>query len=259
MSAAEARPGASVLVVDDELNMRRTLAEILRDEGYEVTTAASGEEALELCTRRPPDIVLLDVRMPGIDGVEVLRRIRSRREATRFILMSAFSVDELRHAAPEEGAVAILPKPLDLNQVLKLMAGIQDSAVLVAGSDPSTADALDRGLRERGYRVTVAPSPRGALELIEQIRFDLAFIDVQQPANSGLDLYLALREAAPRIVAIMVTGDEHGGEELAREAIRRTAYALVRKPLDMAEIESLLNRISGQRASRSLRKPPTPD
>ena len=84
-----------ILIVDDEMNMRRTLAAILSDEGYEVATAATGEEAVDLCSREQFGIVLMDVRMPGIDGVEAFRQIRRHREGVRVILMSAFCVEHL--------------------------------------------------------------------------------------------------------------------------------------------------------------------
>ena len=74
-----------VLIVDDEANMRKTLAEILRDEGYQVTTAASGEEAIRLCQTNRFEAVLMDVRMPGIDGVEAFRQIRRHQEGVRVI------------------------------------------------------------------------------------------------------------------------------------------------------------------------------
>jgi CheY-like chemotaxis protein len=111
----------TVLVVDDEKNIRTTLADILADEGYEVTTADSGERALKLCRRRPFDIVLLDVRMRGIDGVEAFRRIRERQDGVPVIMMSAYTMDEMERVLLQEGAVAFLRKPLDVGRMLRLI------------------------------------------------------------------------------------------------------------------------------------------
>ena len=104
--------------------MRKTLADILHDEGYDVNTAASGEEAVEMCSKRGYGIVLLDVRMPGMDGVEAFKQIRRHQEDVRVIMMSAYSVDELKEAALDEGAIAFLCEPLDIDHVLGLLERI---------------------------------------------------------------------------------------------------------------------------------------
>jgi len=110
-----------VLVVDDEQNMRTTLADILADEGFEVGTAESGERAVKLCRRAEFDTVLMDVRMPGIDGIEACRRIREIRPDVRVILMSAYSVEQLVEDSLREGVVAFLRKPLDAERLLALL------------------------------------------------------------------------------------------------------------------------------------------
>ena len=115
-----ARKSQKVLIVDDEQNMRRTLNDILEDEGYDVTTAATGEEAIELCSENNYEIILMDVRMPGIGGVEASRQIRRHQEGVRVILMSAYSIGKLRELALDDGAIAFLPKPLDLPKVMSL-------------------------------------------------------------------------------------------------------------------------------------------
>jgi two-component system response regulator HydG len=245
----------SVLIVDDEKNMRRTLADILQSEGYRVRTAASGEEAVELCAQENYDIVLMDVRMPGMNGVEAFRSIRRHQEGVRVILMSAYALEDLKEAALDEGAVAFLAKPLDLEQTVKLIAEVRDTAILVVEEDESISAPLQVSLKEQGYRVTVTKSPHDALELVEQIRFDLIFLDVNLPAMNGLELYLAIKKITPTSVAIMITGMEQEFEKLAREAIRRNAYTLVKKPLDIDHVLGLLNQLSGKRASGDTRKP----
>ena len=170
MSASTSGSSAErVLIVDDEKNLRRTLADILHDEGYTVDVAATGEEALELCSKENYGIVLMDVRMPGIDGVEAFRRIRRHHEGVRVILMSAYSVEGLKQSALDEGAVAFLAKPLHLEQVVHLIGEVKDTAILVIEKDEGTASLLGGKLKERGYRVTITDSPHDALELVEQV------------------------------------------------------------------------------------------
>ena len=247
---------ARVLIVDDETNMRKTLSDILGDDGYDVSTAATGEEAVELCSRERFDIVLMDVRMPGVGGVEAFRQIRRHQEGVRVILMSAYGLDELKRAALDEGAIAFLSKPLDLRQTVKLIDEVKDTAILVVEEDESISAPLQAALKEQGYRVTVTASPHDALELVEQIRFDLIFVDVNLPAMNGLELYLAIKKITPGAVAIMITGMEEEFERLAREALRRNAYTVLRKPLDIDHTLALLERITGRQASGDMRKPP---
>jgi len=245
-----------ILIVDDETNMRKTLSDILRDDGYDVSTAATGEEAVELCAREHFDIVLMDVRMPGMNGVEAFREIRRHQEGVRVILMSAYGLEELKQAALDEGAIAFLSKPLDLRQTVKLIDEVKDTAILVVEEDESISAPLQAALKQQGYRVTVTASPHDALELVEQIRFDLIFVDVNLPAMNGLELYLAIKKITPRAVAIMITGMEEEFERLAREAVHRNAYTIVKKPLELDHVLGLLERIGGRQASGDTRKPP---
>lgn len=245
-----------ILIVDDEKNMRGTLAEILADEGYEVATAATGEEAVRLCTKEAFGAVLMDVRMPGMDGVEAFRLIRRHQEGVRVILMSAYGIDTLKEAALDDGAIAFLAKPLDVERVVGLIDEVTNTTILVVEQDEPTADILCSNLKEQGYRVTVTQSPHDALELVEQIRFDLLFLDSSLPAMNGLELYLAIKKITPHAVAIMISGSEQEFEKIAKEAVRRNAYTVVRKPLDIDHILNLLRLAMERRASGDTRKPP---
>jgi len=110
-----------ILIVDDEKNMRATLTDILSDEGYQVDAVDSGEAAVERCRSTPYNVILMDVRMSGISGVDAFREIRGFGHAGRVILMSAYPLDEQKEAALEEGAAAFFPKPLNIESVVALI------------------------------------------------------------------------------------------------------------------------------------------
>ena len=110
-----------ILVVDDEKNIRTTLADILGDEGFEVSTAATGEKAVKMCGRQAFDVVLMDVRLPGIDGADAFRVIRRNRDGIRAIMMTAYTQDVLEREVLEEGAFAFVRKPLDMTNLLRLI------------------------------------------------------------------------------------------------------------------------------------------
>ena len=244
-----------ILVVDDETNMRATLADILSDEGYRIDTAADGLSAVEMCAQQNYDVVLLDVRMPGIDGVEAFRRIRRHNESIRVVMMSAYSKDDLKRAVLDEGAIAFLSKPLDIENVIGLIQDVRETSVLVVEGDVAVADQLRESLKKQSYWVKVTSSPHDALELAEQIHFDIVLIDAQLPTMNGLELYLAIKKLSPGSVAIMVSGVEEEFENIAREAVRQTAYTFVHKPLDMDNLFRLLKRVVQQRISNAISKP----
>ena len=186
----------------------------------------------------------------------MLARTLRHQESVRVIMMSAFGLEDLKQAALDEGAIAFLSKPLDVQKTIRLIDEVKDTAILVVEEDENVAAPLHAALKNQGYRVTVTKSPHEALELVEQIRFDLVFVDVNLPAMTGLELYLAIKQITPTAVAIMITGLEDEFERLAREAVQQSAYTIVKKPLDIDHILSLLERFGGRRASGDMRKPP---
>jgi putative two-component system response regulator len=112
-------PG-KILIVDDESSARAALETLLRREGYEVRDAANGASALAACTEFRPDLILLDILMPGIDGFEVCRRIKATPETrlTPVVLITGLSDTEDRIRGINAGADDFLSKPIDINELL---------------------------------------------------------------------------------------------------------------------------------------------
>jgi CheY-like chemotaxis protein len=110
----------SVLVVDDEAGMRDTVAEILECAGYEVSTARSGEDALSRLAERTFDVVVMDIRMPGRDGISVLREIGP--PPPPVVMMTAYAVDEQLRAAVDAQSFAVVHKPVPALYLIDLVA-----------------------------------------------------------------------------------------------------------------------------------------
>jgi len=109
-----------IMVVDDETTARVSLAEILRLEGYEVATAASGEEALSLLNKSGPfDLMVLDIKMPGMDGLEVTEMVQQECPGTTIILLTAFGTLETAIEAIRHGASDYLLKPSSVPEILE--------------------------------------------------------------------------------------------------------------------------------------------
>jgi CheY-like chemotaxis protein len=112
---------STVLVVDDEPDIRMLARMILETSGYEVVEAKTGEEALDVLAATPPDLMLLDIRLPGIDGWEVLTRSRAASEPVPVVMMSAHSSDSTLQRAEEEGSAGYLVKPFKQSDLLNFV------------------------------------------------------------------------------------------------------------------------------------------
>ncbi len=109
---------ATILIVEDEHAVARGLQYALEQEGYDVTLARSGEEGLEVATRSAPDLVLLDVRLPGMDGFEVLRRLRAAGTKSPVLMLTARDEEVDKVIGLELGADDYLTKPFGLRELL---------------------------------------------------------------------------------------------------------------------------------------------
>jgi len=110
-----------VLIVDDDEGIRETMDDILSLEGYEVDQAGSGIVAIYKCQRQAYDIILLDICMPEMNGLETLREIKKLDPDVRVIMITGFDVGDLARQALEEGAEALFRKPLDVATFLPVL------------------------------------------------------------------------------------------------------------------------------------------
>jgi len=245
----------SILIVDDHENMQSTLRDILEDEGYQVVTASSGVEAIEWCQQQKFDVILMDVRMPDLNGVEVFRRIKNLAEGARVIMMSAYSVEDLKREALKEGAIAFLQKPLDVEMVLKLIEQTEHPPVLIVMNNQQERDQVVTELKQHQYRVYTTNTAEEALELAKQIRFHVIMIDTGLTPMNGLELYLALKQITPTSVAIMLAETNRSFLQQAEEAVKQNAYTFLMKPLNLDKLMSILEAIQRQRNSHFIEKP----
>jgi len=124
---------AKILCVDDEPSIREILYHVLKEEGYQVLTASDGQEALAVAAKEQPDLVLLDIMMPNLDGMETCRRLRAQ-PATRdlrVIILTAYDMRERLEQAITAGADDFLGKPIDLTELrirVRSMLKVKDMA-----------------------------------------------------------------------------------------------------------------------------------
>ena len=193
----EAKKPARILVVDDEERNRRLLVAMLEAEGYSASEAADGAQALELARQNPPDIVLLDVMMPGMDGYEVARALKAA-EATRsvpVVMVTALDDRESRLRGLEAGAEEFVTKPVDRNELrirVRNLLRLKEFSDFLANHNR----ILESQVKERthqlvsSYRETIATMTRAASYKDEETGAHVArisFYTVELAKVLGLD------------------------------------------------------------------------
>ena len=154
-----------ILVVDDDPDICRNLSDILTDLGYQVDYAHDGLAALELVRHRPYDVALLDLKMPGMDGLTLYREIKKQRAGTVSLLVTAYASPATAQEALAAGAWKVVSKPVDFRELLGLVdEALGQPLVLIVDDDHDLCANLWDLFREQGFRVCLAHDAREAAE-----------------------------------------------------------------------------------------------
>ncbi|KYF56412.1 transcriptional regulator, partial [Sorangium cellulosum] len=203
---AEKRQGARVLVVDDEASARSGLEKLLRQEGYAVDAAADGAAALEVAAERPPDVVVTDLKMPRMDGVTLLGKLREQDPALPVIVVTAFGDVSSAVQAMRAGAEDYLTKPVDFDALLVSLERALERSALRA-----EAENLRRQLRERegeGVEGLIGASPamQRVYRMARQVAGARATVLITGESGTGKgELARAIHAKGPRVKAPFVT------------------------------------------------------
>lgn len=232
-----------VLVVDDDRRMVKTITDILKVKGYEALEAYTGEEAVKRVKSDGPDCVLMDIRMPGINGVEALKIIRDLSPELPVVLMSAYATDDQITEAKAQGAYTVLTKPIDIAMVLSFLSLVRkEDSILVVDDDPNFCSTLRDILEERHYLVDTEVDPAGVMDRMAENYKLVVVLDLKLGDKSGLDVLQTIRSRYPAKPVILVTA--YGAEMASsiEKGLEIGAYTCLYKPLD---VEVLLNLIAG--------------
>ena len=183
------RSRGKILIVDDEQNARDALDDLLGEEGYATATAGDGAEALRVMARFEPDVVLTDLKMPRMDGLELLVRGREQSPTTAFVVMTAFGSIDTAVEAIKRGAENYLTKPLDLDALSALVGRAMEKAKLA-----SEARSLRERLDERfsfGQIIGDHPSMQRMLKTVAQVATSQASVLVHGESGTGKELIAA--------------------------------------------------------------------
>lgn len=179
---SEGTPGARVLVVEDEEALRFTLEHNLKRQGYQVLTAARGDDALAIAREESPDLIVLDVMLPGVDGIQVCRLLR-RTSDVPIIMLTALGGEGDRVAGLDSGADDYLPKPFGMRELLaRVRALLRRSSGARASAEPAAKGEVVSGdLRLDPQRRTATRA--GEPLALKPKEFELLLFFVQHPAR----------------------------------------------------------------------------
>jgi DNA-binding NtrC family response regulator len=236
---------ARILLVDDEESLRITLAANLELEGHTVLEASSAEDALRLLEQQSVDVVLTDIRMPGLHGVELLRRIKQDKPDLPVVLMTAFAAEELVEDALAEGAFTVLPKPFDPEHALDtVLRAVRAPEVLLVDDEVQVAKGMVRQLSTVGLRAKAVYSGEEALASLRSGAFDVCVLDLVMPTMSGPELVKRVREAAMSVAVIAVSGQDV--PEMLRQVAGQGAVVCMTKPVPLRELVQAIARVRGR-------------
>ncbi|MFH1538847.1 MAG: sigma-54 dependent transcriptional regulator [bacterium] len=181
---------SSVLIVDDDSQLRQSFEKLLSEEGYEVRTAPSGEDGLEVVRQKAPDLVVMDVRLPGMNGLETFGAIRGIEPKLPVIIMTAYGTTDTAIEATKMGAFDYILKPFDIPDILRLIKQALESGRL---------------MRSR-VEVDAAPETASTDALIGR-------------SEKMQEVYKAIGRAAPTDATVLIRGESGTGKELAARAV----------------------------------------
>jgi PAS domain S-box-containing protein len=213
--------GSAVLVIDDDPSVRDVVKRSLNKEGVSVMTAASGEEGLELARKHRPDVITLDVQMPGMDGWEVLKTLKSDPELRQIAVIMMTNIDE-KTTGYSLGAAEYMKKPVDRDYLVAVLKKFRDNAstrpVLVVEDDPSGREIVRRALSLEGLKVIEASNGVEALARIAETLPSLILLDLMMPELDGFGFLSELRgrEEWSKIPVVVLTAKDISSDDRKR-------------------------------------------
>ncbi len=241
----------SILIVDDDPVLAEGLKNELSRSYFKTSTAGNGAEALDRIGRQMFDIVLLDVQLPDIDGLDLLNQIKEKHRECEVIIMTGFGAEEIAVQALRRGAIDYVEKPLDL-EVLRAAVGRAQEKVaskekvqtrdtlLIVDDDREMVTRMERILTKEGYAVLCAYSGEEAIEVIFKNKIEVVITDIMMADMNGIDLIKRALKTYSNLECIVITG--HKDNELAVRALRAGAFDYLTKPIDLEELTISIKR-----------------
>jgi DNA-binding NtrC family response regulator len=233
-----------ILIADDEEGLRLSMAGILELEGHDVITAGNGYEAIEHVKTGSFDIAFLDIKMPGINGVETFKEIKKLSPETVVIMMTAFAVKDLIREAISEGAYACISKPFDMDRIIETIQEVSKKPfVVVIDDDPHLCELLYKQLRESGFNVVTKTSGIEGIELVQRKIPDVVFLDVVMRGMDGIETLKELKQLLGTNLPKTIIMSGHDIDNKFEEARQLGAAECINKPMNILELKDMVYKV----------------
>jgi CheY-like chemotaxis protein len=233
-----------ILIVDDEPDTCENLSDIFTDFGFRVDVANDGPSALRLVEKNAYDVALLDLRMPGMDGLELYRRIKRVSAGTVAIVVTAHATSETARSIMEAGAWSLISKPVNIPQLVSLVGeAVNSPLILVVDDDADLCNNLWEIFRERGYRVHLAHDAQEAERVLLTQDFQVVLIDMKLPGQNGDNVFDLVRKTNQQAQTLVITGYPSEMESRIQKALAAGAKAVCYKPFDVPKLLSTIQQL----------------
>lgn len=233
------------LVVDDDRSMVQTLSDILQMNGWEVQPAYSGSTAVQAAVDEPFDVVLMDVKMPGLDGVDAFKAMKRARPDINVVLMTAYAAPERLSEARREGVTRVLSKPVNIPELFDILSETleSDCPVLIIDHDAAFLKTLSDVLRLRGYEVESAENVAHARRLIAEQHPRAVLLHLGAGADDIRNAVGTVHHANPETAIILYSGNPRTRDALERAIPGGWVHAYLEKPFTIEQVTSVLDRL----------------
>lgn len=235
----------SVLVVDDDELIREKITDELERKYLKIYEAADGNTALEVFDEKDIDIILLDIKLPDMDGIDILKGVTEEDPDCEVIVITGYGNQDLAINSLRHGAIDYIEKPIDMEQFKASLGRAEEKlsqekelsyeeTILVVDDEEDIVRRLSRALEREGYEVFGTQTGKDGLEIIRENKIEVIIADYRLGDMDGLELLREANNLYEDIEGIIITG--YGNEEIAIEALRAGAVDYLTKPLNLDEL-----------------------
>lgn len=234
-----------VLLIDDDDGIRELMRKIIEKEGFDAIVAMDGKDGLEIFKKEKPEIIITDLKMPKVDGMEVLHTVKKIAPDTEVIIVTGYGDYDTVITALREGAIDYLKKPIDFKELSISLGRCREKilarkkmeikpTILILEDDDITREKLVKALSHENFDVFSAGDGEEGLKIFYENKIDVIVTDIKMPKKGGMEVLHEVKKNVQDCEVIVVTG--FGDESTAILAMREGALSYLKKPIDLDQM-----------------------